>query len=119
MVTAVVLELEVDLLLADQVKLTAVGECLELGVLIFQITDTGTEFFNFAGISEVNIDMESLLFHLSQHTARHNRVNRDIRNKHNRSKYSNIRSRYRSIWDFLARHSADSYQRPYSIPPIF
>lgn len=54
MVTAVVLELKVYLLLADQVKLAAVGECLELGVLIFQITDTGAELFNFAGIPEVN-----------------------------------------------------------------
>lgn len=73
-------------MLADQVKLTAVGKGLELGVLLFQITDTGTEFFNFAGITEINDQTDGFLFHTSQHTARHNHAKRRMYNKGNRNR---------------------------------
>ena len=63
LLSAVVLELKVDLLLTDQVKFAAVGKGLELGVLIFQIPDTSAEFFNFAGISEINDQTDGFLFH--------------------------------------------------------
>lgn len=86
MVTAVVLELKVYLLLTDQVKLAAVGKGLELGVLIFQIPDTSAEFFNFAGISEINDQTDGFLFHTFRRTVPHNRVKRNNQNKNNRNK---------------------------------
>ena len=63
LLSAVVLELKVDLLLTDQIELAAVGKGLELGVLIFQIPDTSAEFFNFAGITEINDQTDGFLFH--------------------------------------------------------
>ena len=51
---AVVEQLEVYLLLADQVKFAALCEGFQVCILLFQGADFGTEFFDFPGIPEIN-----------------------------------------------------------------
>lgn len=60
---AVVLEVEIDALLADQVELIAVAQLTQLVIFGFQDADPGTQLLNFPGIPEVNDQMDALLFH--------------------------------------------------------
>lgn len=63
MFPAVVLELEVDTLLADQIELIAVFQLPEPGVFCLQRLDPGAQLLHFPGIPEVNDQMDTFLFH--------------------------------------------------------
>lgn len=64
MITAVVLELEVDLLLTNKIELIAVVQLPEPGVVGLQYSDPITQPLHFPGVPEINDQMQTLLLHL-------------------------------------------------------
>lgn len=62
-ITAVVLQIEVDTLLADEIELIPMVQLPEPGVFGFQRLDPGTQLLHFPGIPEINDQTDSFLFH--------------------------------------------------------